>query len=491
LAVGSHFITANYTGDGNYESVVSATLVQVVQSASTQVSLTASANPAIYGTPLALTATVTSNGGVATGTVTFTDGGTAIGSAILNANGVATITTSTLAPGSHSIIANYMGDGKASASSSAPLALNMRQITSVTLATSANPAPTLSSIVLTATVTNNGVTPVTGIITFSDGVVQLGTSAVDTSGNATLTLPSLTAGNHPLVASYSGDNNNFSSVSALLMQGVQLRPTTTALTASATDPNNPQQVTLIGIVRWTGPTAPTGTITFTSGSTVIGSSPIDASGAATINIIIDTNSTESVVATYNGDVSYASSASLATSVTGGAATQFTLSLNPSGITIQSKQHAVINVTAVSISSFTDTLQFGCLGLPYAATCTFSSVQTNLVANGTSTVQLTIDTGDPLGAGAEARITGSRSSNALICFLPGGVLAGFALFCRRRRSLYGLLLLICAFTATLSVTGCAGLQMNGTPAGTYTFKVTASGQGTGATESQVMSLTVTQ
>jgi hypothetical protein len=36
-----------------------------------------------------------------------------------------------------------------------------------------------------------------------------------------------------------------------------------------------------------------------------------------------------------------------------------------------------------------------------------------------------------------------------------------------------------------------LTINGTPAGTYTFKVTAAGQGTGATISQTMTLTVTK
>jgi hypothetical protein len=489
LAVGSHSITANYSGDRNYEAVGSS-LIQTVQSANTQVQLTASANPATYGTPVALTATVTSNGGLATGTVNFTDGGTAIGSAVLNASGVATLTTASLAPGSHSIVANYAGDGRASASTSVPLALNVRQTTSVALATSASPAQTLSSILLTAAVTNSGVTPVTGSVTFTDGATLLGTAAVDATDRATLTVASLASGNHSIVASYGGDNNNFSSVSPALTQGVLLRATTTALTSSENNPNNPQQVTLIGIVRWTGPATPTGTITFTNGSTVIGSSPIDASGAATINIIVDINSTESVVATYNGDVSYASSASLATLVTGGAATQFTLSLTPSSVTIQSKQHTVINVSAASINSFTDTLQFGCLGLPFAATCTFSSVQTNLAANGASTVQLTIDTGDPLGAGAVAGLKRSQSSNLLLCFLPGCALAGFALFYRRRVSLQGLLLLIVALAVTLSVTGCAGLQVNGTPAGSYTFKVTASGQGTGVTESQVMNLTVT-
>jgi sugar lactone lactonase YvrE len=489
LTVGSHTITARYSGDSNY-ALASSSLIQTVQSANTQVALTASANPATYATLLALSATVTSNGGVATGTVNFTDGGAAIGSASLNAGGVAPLTTSSLAPGTHSIVANYAGDGRASASTSIPLALNVRQTTSVALATSASPAQTLSPILFTAAVTNRGVTPVTGTVTFTDGATLLGTAALDATGHATLTVPSLSAGNHAIVASYGGDNNDFASVSPALTQGVQLRATTTALATSQIDPANPQQVTLIGLVSWTGPIPPTGSITFTNGGTVIGSSPINSSGAATINITLDTNVTENIVATYNGDVSYASSASLATLVTGGPATQFTLALNPSSVSIQSKQHTVIQVSTASINSFTDTLLFGCLGLPFAATCTFSSVQTSLASEGTSTVQLTIDTGDPLGAGALASLNRTRNSNLLLCFLPGCVFAGFALFRRRRTSLQGLLLLIVAVAVTLSASGCAGLQVNGTPAGSYTFKVTASGQGTGATESQVMSLTVT-
>jgi hypothetical protein len=313
---------------------------------------------------------------------------------------------------------------------------------------------------------------------------------VDATGHATLTVPSLSAGNHTIVVSYSGDTNDFSSVSPAFVQGVLLRATTTALATSETDPTNPQQVTLIGVVHWSGPTPATGSITFTNGDIVIGTSPIDATGAATINITIDTTSTESIVATYNGDASYATSASLATSVTGGPATQFTLSLNPPSATIQSEQHTVIDITATSINGFTDNLQFGCLGLPFAATCTFSSVQTNLAANGVSTVQLTIDTGDPLGAGALAGNQSRNRSGALLSFLPGGILAGLALFFRRKVALQGLLLLLIALALALPMTGCSGLQMNGTPAGTYSFKVTASGQSTGATESQVVNLTVT-
>jgi sugar lactone lactonase YvrE len=490
LTVGSHTVTVSYTGDRSYNATTSS-LIQTVQSANTQVTLTAGANPAIYATPLALTSAVASNGGTATGIVTFTDGGATIGSAILNSSGVATLTTSSLTPGTHSIVAGYAGDGRASASTSTPLTLNVRQLTSATLASSANPAQTLSPIILTAALINNGVTPITGTVTFSDGATLLGTVTVDASGHATLAVPSLATGNHSIVASYSGDNNDFSSVSPALIQGVQLRATTTALAASETDPANPQQVTLIGVVHGTGPVPATGTITFTNGSTVIGSSPIDASGAASINIVMDTNSAESIIATYNGDASYAASASLATSVTGGPATQFTLSLTPPSVTIQSGQHIVVNLTVASINGFADKLQFGCLGLPFAATCTFNSVQTSLPANGVSAVQLTIDTGDPLGAGALAGNEPAQHSNILLGFLPVGFLTGLALLFRRRISLHGLLLLLFAIALTLPMAGCSGLQMNGTPAGSYTFKVTASGQGTGATESQVMNLTVTQ
>jgi large repetitive protein len=489
LAVGSHSISVSYSGDTNY-SATSAVLVQTVQSATTQISLTASPNPAIYGTPLTLTATVTGNGGVVgTGSVNFTDGGTSIGSALLNANGVASLTISTLAPGANTIVANYAGSGNISASSSTPLIVAVKQLTQVALASSANPTLTLSPIVLTATVTNSGVGVATGTVTFTDGSTQLGTATLNASGVVSLTVPSLSAGNHTLQASYAGDTENFSSASPNLTEGIQLRPTTTAITSSATDPNNPLQITLIAAVGWTGPVAPTGTVTFTSGTTVLGSAQVDSIGIATLTVILSA-STESIVATYSGDVSYASSSSQAVSISGGIATQFTMQLNPSSLTLQSTQHSTTSVTLTSLQGFSDTLQLGCLGLPYAATCTFSTPQMKLAANGVATVQLIVDTGDPLGAGSTAKLERRQTSGVLLCLLP--CLLGIGFGARRRKfKASTLLLLVCMVTMTLSAVGCAGLKVNGTPAGTYTFKVTASGEGSGATVSETMTLTVTQ
>ena len=489
LAVGSHSISVSYSGDTNY-SATSAALVQTVQSAITQVSLTGSANPDIYGTPLTFTATVTGNGGVVgTGSVIFTDGGTSIGSALLNANGVASISLSTLPPGAQTIVANYAGDSNINASSSTPLVVVVKQLTQVALASSANPTLTLSPLVLTATVTNSGVGVATGTVTFTDGTSELGTATLNASGVASLTVPSLSAGNHPLQASYVGDAENFLSTSQGLTEGVQLRPTTTAITSVASDPNNPLQITLIAAVAWTGPVAPTGTVTFTSGSTVLGTSQVDSIGIATLIVTLP-SSAESIVASYSGDASYASSTSLATSVSGGVATQFTLQLNPSSLTLQSSQNSVTTITLASLQGFSDTLQLGCLGLPYAATCTFSTPQVSLAANGTSTVQLIVDTGDPLGAGSTAKLERRPMSGVLLCLLP--CLLGIGLGARRRKfKASTLLLLVCMVAMTLSAVGCSGLKMNGTPAGTYTFKVTASGENSGATVSETMTLTVTQ
>jgi uncharacterized repeat protein (TIGR01451 family) len=77
---------------------------------STTTTLTSSSNPSRFGDPVTFTATVTSSSGTPTGTVSFKDGATVIGSATL-AGGTATFTTSTLTRGSHAITASYGGGG--------------------------------------------------------------------------------------------------------------------------------------------------------------------------------------------------------------------------------------------------------------------------------------------------------------------------------------------------------------------------------------------
>ncbi len=492
LAVGAHVITVSYDGDSNV-AAASGSLTETIQNATTQVGLTVSANPDTYGSPLTLTAAVSSNGGSATGSVTFVDGGATLGSAVLSGQESASLTLSTLSPGVHTILAKYAGDGRASASVSEPVTIIVKQTTSLALTSSSNPALTLSPVTLTASVTNvtnAGAAAATGDIVFTEGTTQLGTAALDAGGHASLTLPSLAPGTHTITTSYAGDENDFPANSPALTQIVNLRATTTSLTGSPTDSTNPQQVTLIAVVHSDGSVPPTGSVSFSSGGIAIGTAAVDSTGVATLTILLQNSAgSENIVASYAGDAIYAASNSTSTAVQAGPATQFMLSINPASVSIVSKQHTVIQLSLSSIKGFSDKIQLGCLGLPFAATCTFSTPQTTLAADGMATVQLTLDTGNPLGIDAQASVRHKRrDATAFLCLLPAALLAGF--FGRRRR-LTALLTVTCAVVLTFTLSGCAGLQGRGTPPGTYTFKITASGQGTGATQSQLMTLTVTQ
>ena len=106
LAVGSHSITGVYGGSKNFASSTSPILTQVVNQAGTSTAVTSSQDPSTFGQSLTFTATVTSSGGIPTGTVTFKDSSATLGTATLG-GGQATISTSTLSIGSHPITAVY------------------------------------------------------------------------------------------------------------------------------------------------------------------------------------------------------------------------------------------------------------------------------------------------------------------------------------------------------------------------------------------------
>ena len=85
--------------------------------------LTASTNPVAFGQPVTFTATVSAvppGTGTPTGSVTFYDGITVIGTATLDA-GVATFTTAALGLGSHTVTAHYEGSADFMASTGLPL----------------------------------------------------------------------------------------------------------------------------------------------------------------------------------------------------------------------------------------------------------------------------------------------------------------------------------------------------------------------------------
>ena len=193
--VGSYAIYQNtLTAGSNYNlTYVGANLT--ISQASTSTVVVSSVNPSVFGQNVTFTATVnvTAPGSTTvaspTGTVTFYDSGTAIGTGTLvvsAGNDQATYTTSALGTASHTITAAYTsGDGNFNAS---PASSSITQVvgmanTATSVATSGTPSVSGQSVTFTATVTvaSPGSTAVaypTGTVTFYDGGTQIGTGTL-------------------------------------------------------------------------------------------------------------------------------------------------------------------------------------------------------------------------------------------------------------------------------------------------------------------------
>jgi len=129
LIIGLHGIMACYAaptntaGAVNFVASCSAFKSLVVtlppSTDATQTLVTSNVNPAYFGQAITFTSNVSTTGAfvaIPTGTVTFLDGTTPIGTGTLDSTGKASLTTSTLAVGTHPITASYAGQGVFTAS---------------------------------------------------------------------------------------------------------------------------------------------------------------------------------------------------------------------------------------------------------------------------------------------------------------------------------------------------------------------------------------
>jgi uncharacterized repeat protein (TIGR01451 family) len=296
----------NWTGNdaSGTPSVLMNTTVTGGQS-STTTSLTSSANPAQYGQPVTFTAVVRASSGTPTGTVTFEDGNTVLGTAALDYNGVATFTISTLSLGSHSITAVYSGDSNDLGSTSNAVSLTINQdSTTTTLTSSANPAVYGQPVTFTATVSSLYSTP-TGTVTFEDGNTILGTAALNGDPVATFTISTLSLGSHSITAVYSGDSDDLGSTSNAISQAVNQDSTTVALTSSVNPSVYGQPVTFTATVSVVSPGAgtPTGNVDFvdvTTG-TDLGTVALSSNGTASITVSNLAAGPQVIKAIYSGD----------------------------------------------------------------------------------------------------------------------------------------------------------------------------------------------
>ena len=500
LSVGSHPATAVYSGDADYGASTSPEASQVVNQASTISVLTDDVNPSSFGQSVTFTATVAvapPGAGTPTGTVTFFDGPTSLGTATLS-GGVATLTTSLLTVGSHSIVAAYAGDTDSNGSTSPVLTQVVLQAgTTTTLTSNVNPSSFGQSVTFTATVAAvpPGAGTPTGNVGFFDGATLLGT-AVLIGGVATITTSGLSVGSHPLMAVYGGATDFTASTSPVVTQVVDPATTTTALTSSLNPSSFGQAVTFTATVAAVAPAfgTPTGTVTFYDGPTPLATVPT-LGGVATFTTSALSVGSHPMTAVYNGDADFGASTSPEVAQVVGlqsTTTTLTSDVNPS----QAGQAVTFTATVADLagSSWAGPMSFD--GIP-TGTVTFYD---GLVSMGTATLDpsgvATFITSSlavgahPVTAAYNGDASHQQSTSPEVTQVVGLQPTTTTLASSLDPSIFGQPVTFTATVSDLAGGSGAGPAVDGIPTGTVEFFDGATSIGTATLSGGVATLTTT-
>ncbi|MEI9978309.1 MAG: Ig-like domain repeat protein [Edaphobacter sp.] len=249
----------------------------------------------------------------------------------------------------------------------------------------------------------------------------------------------------------------------------------TALTLSTNSTNPASPVTLTAAVSSSAASVPaTGTVTFYSGTTQIGTPQTLVNGQASIQYTFAAG-TYSVTAVYGGSQFFFSSTSTPSSVTSVIPT-FTLTPLQTTLTIAQGQTAAEGLTLIAAGGYAGTVTFACSGLPANTSCLFNPTSVTLGAAG-STVALSILTAGPGSSAVHPlALPGLHGGQVVFACLPGAAL--LLILVRRRAAgrFSALLSLSVLMIGTAFLGGCSnGIKTApSTSPGTSTVTITATG-----------------
>ena len=364
LAAGTYPITASYSGDGNYSGSTATTSLTVTMAAS---SFTASATPSSVPYGASSTLAVSGLPGAATGMVTFKSGAATLCTASLPTASCSSSTT--LAAGSYPITATYPGDGNYTGST----ATTNLTVTKVATSFTASATPASVAFGVSSSLGETGLPAgAGGTITFMSGATLLCIATLPTTSCATST--TLPAGSYPVTATYSGDGNHFGSTATT---SLTVTKASTSFTASAT-PGSVVYGTTSTLAESGLQGNATGTVTFTSGATLLCTANLPTTNCATSTTLAA--GSYPATATYSGDGNHGGSTASTSLTVTKAATSFAAS-------------ATLPTVTYGVSS-----SLGETGLPAGAggTITFKSGATVLCIASLPTASCLTSTSLPAG-----------------------------------------------------------------------------------------------
>jgi hypothetical protein len=242
-----------------------------------------------------------------TGTVLIQDGATTVTKLTLGGGGAAYYYIQGLAAGTHTLTAVYSGDANNPAGTSAPVTLKVLPVP-VTLAVSCwnTPYPYGANFQCTINASSNAGAPLGSITYTYDANAPV--SVVLSGGNANITIPKPPVGNHTVSISYAAQTNYAAAGPKVQNFVVQPAPAVVGLTPSSWYLTG-GTLTLTASIQSSsaGPPNANGQVTFTSGGTVLGTAPVNATGSASVSVPASSlaNGSRQITATYSGGLNYA------------------------------------------------------------------------------------------------------------------------------------------------------------------------------------------
>jgi Bacterial Ig-like domain (group 3)/MBG domain (YGX type)/Divergent InlB B-repeat domain len=457
LHAGAHTVALSFSGTADYAAATSVSVPITVQQATPAITWSPASSIG-YGTNAAALLDATAN----------TPGSFSYSAQAAGGNTIALTAATVLPVGSYTLTADFTPADTVDYKAATRAA--MLTVAQATLTASANNA---TRVYGTANPTFTGT--LTGAIngdTFTETFATAATVNTD-------------AGTYAIVPSASG--SNLADYAVTIKNGIlTITAAASATTIASSTPNSNlnESVTFTATVRSSTTGTPVGSVEFLNGSTVLGNSVLNAQGVATYTTSALVAGTQTIDAVYTGNVDFlGSQAMLSQTVT---APGFSLSANPTSLSLSQGETGQIKITLTPIGGYNGSLTFDCTGVPELAACSFNPAA--LMADGSNTAVSTTMTLTTTGSnhGTVSQNTpASGTASTLLCWLPVGLLS-FVLYWHRKRlspAAKRALWMIVLAAAISGIVACGSPPS--TPAGTSTITVTAKSSGSSSQSVTVM------
>jgi len=269
---------------------------------------------------------------------------------------------------------------------------------------------------------------------------------------------------------------------------------TLAASASSVAQNSAVVLTATIVPSMSGRPAPTGTVTFLSGSTSLGTATLSGGGAS-LSVTSLPVGTDSVTAAYSGDANFnPNSQAVPVSVTVTAvAPAFTMTSAPPTISLSAGQISTTTLTLTANNAFSGSVSLTATGLPQGVGILFTPSTVNLSAGQTATAMLVVSNSQS----ATAAMRSGRIAGAAPGFILAFALLPALLFMSdrkkprtRARAAFTVVALVCAGMLSSCSSSSSSSNNAGSGQSTIANVVVTAAPSSGAASSQSITVTLT-